>query len=56
MMRAMTPEERGEKAASLKKSGTANCCQSVLLSYSDLLPMDEKALRRKSARNARQSR
>ena len=39
----MTPEERGEKAASLKKSGTANCCHSVLLSYSDLLPMDEEA-------------
>ena len=49
MMRAMTPEERGEKAASLKKSGTANCCQSVLLSYADLLPMDENALRRLGA-------
>ena len=46
MMRAMTPQERGEKAASLKKSGAANCCQSVLLSYADLLPMDEDALRR----------
>ena len=46
MMPAMTPEERGEKAASLKKSGTANCCQSVLLSYADLLPMDADALRR----------
>ena len=42
----MTPEERGEKAASLKKSGTANCCQSVLLAYADSLPMDEEALRR----------
>jgi len=42
----MTPEERGEMAASLKKSGAANCCQAVLLSYSDFLPMDEDALRR----------
>ena len=49
MMRAMTPQERGEKAASLKKSGAANCCQSVLLSYADLLPMDEDALRRVGA-------
>ena len=45
----MTPEERGEKAASLKKSGAANCCQSVLLSYADLLPMDADALRRVGA-------
>ena len=49
MMRAMTPQERGEKAASLKKSGAANCCQSVLLSYADLLPMDEDALHRVGA-------
>ena len=40
----MTPEERGEKAASLKKSGAANCCQSVLLAFADTLPMDGAAL------------
>ena len=33
----MTPEQRGEKAAPLKKSGSANCCQSVLLAYADVL-------------------
>ncbi|MBR4616029.1 MAG: hypothetical protein IKO55_10530 [Kiritimatiellae bacterium] len=27
----MTPEERGERAATLKRTGQANCCQSVLL-------------------------
>ena len=42
----MTPEQRGEKAATLKKSGSANCCQSVLLAYADILGKDEDALRR----------
>ena len=31
----MTPEERGEKAASLKKSGTANCCHFLSLKGRD---------------------
>ena len=42
----MTLEERGEHAATLKRTGQANCCQSVLLAYADTLPMDEDALRR----------
>lgn len=42
----MTPEERGKKAASLEKAGTAHCRQSVLLACADSLPMDEEALRR----------
>ena len=42
----MTPEQRGEKAAQLKKTGAANCCQSVLLAYADILGKDEDALRR----------
>ena len=46
MMRAMTPQERGEKAASLQKSGAANRCQSALLSSAALPPLDEDALRR----------
>ena len=45
----MTPEQRGEKAATLKKSGSANCCQSVLLAYADVLGKDEDALRRLGA-------
>ena len=45
----MTPEQRGEKAATLKKSGSANCCQSVLLAYADILGKDEDALRRLGA-------
>ena len=45
----MTPEQRGEKAATLKKSGSANCCQSVLLAYADVLGEDEDALRRLGA-------
>ncbi|MBQ3810090.1 MAG: hypothetical protein II839_04650 [Kiritimatiellae bacterium] len=32
----MTPEQRGEKAAQLKKSGSADCCQSVLLACADV--------------------
>ena len=36
---------REEKAVEYKHNGN-NCCQSVLLSYTDLLPMDEDALRR----------
>ena len=31
----MTPEERGEKAASLKKSGAANCCHFLSLKGRD---------------------
>ena len=45
----MTPEQCGEKAATLKKSGSANCCQSVLLAYADILGKDEDALRRLGA-------
>lgn len=45
----MTPEQRGEMAAQLKKSGAANCCQAVLLAYADLLARDEGELRRLGA-------
>ena len=45
----MTPEERGETAATLKRTGKANCCQAVLLSFADELPADETALRRLGA-------
>ena len=45
----MIPEHRGEKAATLKRTGSANCCQSVLLAYADVLGKDEDALRRLGA-------
>ena len=45
----MIPEQRGEKAATLKRTGSANCCQSVLLAYADVLGKDEDALRRLGA-------
>lgn len=37
-------EERSERAASLFMEGY-NCCQSVVLAFSDLLPCDENTLR-----------
>ena len=42
----MTPEERGEKAAQLKKSGACNCCQAVLRAFADVLDAGEATLDR----------
>ena len=37
----MTKEERSDKARALHHSG-CNCCQSVVLAYADLLPIDQQ--------------
>lgn len=43
-------DRRAERAAELKKSGAANCCQAVVEAFADLLPgMDPAALHRLGA-------
>ena len=42
----MTTQERAEAAAELKRTGKANCCQSVMLAFQDRLGLDEEMLRK----------
>ena len=44
----MTKEDRMERARQLHKSGL-NCCQAVLLTFADKLPVDESAAKKVSA-------